>query len=180
MLIEKYTSDWITNFTDLKRSIESGLIGFKYQIEHVGSTSVPQLDSKPIIDIDIIYENESDFKKIKSGLIKIGYYYKGNQGIKNREVFKRDGTPTQGILDTTPHHLYVCLLDSKALERHILLRNFLRKNDWARLEYQEMKYELAHKANQNKKRYAQLKESNINNFIDRIIEKEKTKAQHTI
>lgn len=43
-----------------------------------------------------------------------------------------------------------------------------------------MKYELAHKANQNKKRYAQLKESNINNFIDRIIEKEKTKAQHTI
>jgi len=182
MLIEKYTSDWITNFTDLKRSIESGLIGFKYQIKHVGSTSVPQLDSKPIvyIDIDIIYENESDFKKIKSGLIKIGYYYKGNQGIENREVFKRDGTPTQGILETTPHHLYVCLLDSKALERHILLRNFLRKNDWARLEYQEMKYELAHKANQNKKRCAQLKESNINNFIDRIIEKEKTKAQHTI
>ena len=178
MLIEKYTSDWITNFTDLKRSIESGLIGFKYQIEHVGSTSVPQLDSKPIIDIDIIYENESDFKKIKSGLIKIGYYYKGNKGIKNREVFKRDGTSTQGILDTNPHHLYVCLLDSKALERHILLRNFLRKNDWARLENQEMKYELAHKANQNKKRYAQLKESNINNFIDRIIEK--TKAQHTI
>ena len=174
MLIVKYTSDWITNFTDLKRGIESGLIGFEYQIEHVGSTSVPKLDSKPIIDIDIIYENESHFNKIKSGLIKIGYYYNGNQGIENREVFKRDGKSIHGILDTITHHLYVCPMDSKALERHILSRNFLRKNDWARLEYQEMKYELAQKANQNKKLYAQLKELNINNFIDRIIEKEKT------
>ncbi len=174
MLIVEYTSDWITNFTDLKRGIESGLIGFEYQIEHVGSTSVPKLDSKPIIDIDIIYENESHFNKIKSGLIKIGYYYNGNQGIENREVFKRDGKSIHGILDTITHHLYVCPMDSKALERHILSRNFLRKNDWARLEYQEMKYELAQKANQNKKLYAQLKELNINNFIDRIIEKEKT------
>ena len=174
MLIVEYTSDWITNFTDLKRGIESGLIGFEYQIEHVGSTSVPKLDSKPIIDIDIIYENESHFNKIKSGLIKIGYYYNGNQGIENREVFKRDGKSIHGILDTITHHLYVCPMDSKALERHILSRNFLRKNDWARLEYQEMKYELAQKANQNKKLYAQLKELKINNFIDRIIEKEKT------
>jgi hypothetical protein len=50
----------------------------------------------------------------------------------------------------------------------------LRKNDWARLEYQEMKYELAKKANQNKKLYAELKELHVNAFIDTIIEKEKT------
>jgi GrpB-like predicted nucleotidyltransferase (UPF0157 family) len=91
MLIEKYTSNWITNFTDLKHEIESGLIGIEYQIEHVGSTSVPKLDSKPIIDIDLIYNNEYEFKKIKSELIKIGYYHNGNQGIGNGEVFKRNG-----------------------------------------------------------------------------------------
>ena len=80
---------------------------------------------------------------------------------------------TSEILNTVKHHLYVCPINSKALERHILSRNFLRKNDWARLAYQQMKYELAEKANQDKKKYAALKELHVNNFIDSIIEKEK-------
>lgn len=174
MLIEKYTSNWITNFADLKREIEIGLNGLDCNIEHVGSTSVPNLDSKPIVDIDIICENESEFENIKSVLKNIGYYHNGNQGIEKREVFKRDGNSTNGILDSIPHHLYVCPKNSEALERHILLRNFLRKNDRARIKYQEMKYQLAEKANQDKKLYAKLKELNVNEFIDVIIKKAKT------
>ncbi|MDZ4681740.1 MAG: GrpB family protein [Saprospiraceae bacterium] len=178
MLIEKYTQTWIKNFTDLKREIENGLYGLAFNIEHVGSTSVPNLASKPIIDIDIIYSNQADFQKIKSGLEKIGYYHNGNQGIEDRDVFKRNGKFINEILDVVKHHLYVCPIDSKALERHILSRNFLRKNDWARLEYQQMKYELAEKANQDKKKYAELKELNVNYFIDSIIEKEKSERTH--
>ena len=170
MLIKKYTSNWITNFIKLKREIENGLNGIEYLIEHVGSTSIPNLDSKAIIDIDIIYENESEFEKIKSGLIKIGYYHNGNQGIEKREVFKRDRESSHCVLDTITHHLYVCVKNSEPLKRHILMRNFLRRNDWARLKYQKMKYELAEKANQNKKLYAELKELNVNEFIDEIIE----------
>lgn len=173
MLIKKYNSDWIKSYTNLKHEINKGLRGLEYEIEHIGSTSVPQLDSKPIIDVDIIYKSETDFDKIKSGLVKIGYYHNGNQGIEKRDVFKRKGTQINGILDTITHHLYVCQSDRKPLERHILSRDFLRKNDWARLEYQELKYELAVKANQNKKLYAELKELNVNELIDKIIEIEK-------
>ncbi|MCM8569852.1 GrpB family protein [Gramella jeungdoensis] len=180
MLIKKYTSDWITNFAHLKREIEKALNGIEYRIEHVGSTSVPKLDSKDIIDIDIIYERESEFEKIKAGLNKIGYYHNGNQGIERREVFKRTENQANEVLDKIAHHLYVCPINNKALERHILSRNFLRKNDWARIKYQEMKYQLAEKANQNKKLYAELKEMNINEFIDEIIEKEKTNAQQRL
>ena len=173
MLIKKYTSNWVQHFTDLKREIENELNGLEYSIEHVGSTSVPQLDSKPIIDIDIIYEDESEFERIKSGLIKLKYYHNGNQGIEKREVFKREKKSLNGILDSISHHLYVCPSNSEPLERHILMRNHLRKNDSARIKYQEMKYLLAEKANQDKKLYAKLKELNINNFIDEIIEIEK-------
>ncbi len=67
ILIKKNTADWITNFIDLKNEIEKGLSGIAYQIEHVGSTSVPNLDAKDIIDMDIIYERESEFEKIKAG-----------------------------------------------------------------------------------------------------------------
>ena len=177
MLIEKYTADWVENFTDLKRELDKGLSELEYWIEHIGSTSVPNLDSKPIIDIDIVYEKESEFEKIKTELIKIGYSHHGNQGIENREVFKRNGQAISRILDTITHHLYVCPKHSIALERHILSRDYLRKNDWARLAYQDMKHDLAKKANQNKKRYAELKELNANGFIDKIIGSEKTDAQ---
>lgn len=173
MIIEKYTSNWINDFKNLKREIEHGLPELDYTIEHVGSTSVPNLDSKPIIDIDIIYSKQLDFEKIKSGLLKIGYYHNGNQGIEDRDVFKRNGKLVNEILDNIKHHLYVCQADSKAVERHILSRNFLRKNDWARLSYQQMKYELAVKANQDRKVYAALKELTVNDFIDSIIEEEK-------
>lgn len=177
MLIEEYTSNWTTNFADLKREIENGLKGLEYSIEHIGSTSVPNLDSKPIIDIDIIYDNKLQFEKIKSELIELGYYHNGNQEIEKREVFKRNGNSSYGILDSIPHHLYVCIKGSEPLERHILTRNFLRKNDWARIKYQEMKYELAKRANQNKKVYAELKELHVNKFIDEIIKKQKTNSQ---
>lgn len=176
MLIERYTPDWIVDFENLKREIELGLIGLDCRIEHVGSTSIPNLDAKPIIDIDIIYENESDFDRIRSGLISLGYYHNGNQGIVNREVFKRPGTASKGILDSINHHLYVCPIWSAALERHLLMRNYLRNNDWARLKYQEMKYELAERANQDKKIYAQLKEWHVNDFIDEVIRRERELA----
>lgn len=180
MLIEKYSSNWVKDFANIKREIKNALHGLEYSIEHVGSTSVPNLDAKPIIDIDVIYSDKVDFEKIKSGLEKIGYYHNGNQGIEDREVFKRNGENANDILELIKHHLYVCPIDSKAMERHMLTRNFLRKNDWARIKYQQMKYDLAKKAGQDRKKYADLKEMNINGFIDSIIEEENRTTKNRI
>ena len=77
------------DFASIKREMEKGLHGLNLTMEHIGSTSVPNLDSKPIIDIDIIYYHQGDFEKIKVGLLKMGYYHNGNQGIVDRDVFKR-------------------------------------------------------------------------------------------
>jgi GrpB-like predicted nucleotidyltransferase (UPF0157 family) len=159
MLIEKYTANWINHFTAIQQVLQNELQGLSIAIEHVGSTAVPNLDSKPIIDIDIIYYKREDFEKIQAGLLQLGYYHNGNQGIEDREVFKRNGKQIQDVLDTIKHHLYVCAAGSSALER---------------LKYQQMKYELAEKANQNQKVYAALKELNVNTFIDGIIAEEKS------
>jgi len=75
MLIEKYTSKWMEDFASIKREMEKGLQGLNYTMEHIGSTSVPNLDTKPIIDIDIIFDNQEDFEKIKGALLKMGYYH---------------------------------------------------------------------------------------------------------
>ena len=176
MLIEKYTPAWVNQFNDIKSQIETALSGLECRIEHVGSTSVPNLDSKPIIDIDIVYQAKPDFEKIKQGLEKIGYYHNGNQGLEGREVFKRSGQLSNEVLDGIKHHLYVCPIDSKALERHLLSRNHLRKNEEARIKYQQMKYELAEQSNQDRKKYQELKELLVNDSIDSIVEMEKNKS----
>lgn len=173
MLLQHYSPKWIDDFTAIKREIDKALHGVDYSMEHVGSTSVPKLDSKPIIDIDLIYSEASDFEPIKTGLEKAGYLHNGNQGIEDREVFKRTGKPRNEVLDNVPHHLYVCPRESKALERHLLCRNYLRKHDWARVKYQQMKYELAEQAHQDRKVYAALKERHVNAFIDSMVEAEK-------
>lgn len=176
MLIEKYNPVWIQQFENIKQAISNALDGVTYTIEHVGSTAVPELDAKPIIDLDIIYTNEEEFLSIKTALEQIGYFHNGNQGIEDREAFKRNGKLLHPILDTIPHHLYVCPAHSKALERHLLSRNYLRKHEWARIKYQQMKYEIAERAGQDRKKYAALKELTVNDFIDTIIAEEKNKT----
>jgi GrpB-like predicted nucleotidyltransferase (UPF0157 family) len=177
LLLEQYNPAWKKEFEQLKQVLLQTLNGLQVTIEHVGSTSVPQLDAKPIIDIDIIYVDGADFEKIKAKLIEVGYSHNGNQGIPEREVFKRNGEYNNKVLDTIKHHLYACPVESNALERHLLSRNFLRKNEWARVKYQQMKYDLAEKANQNRKRYAELKELYLNDFIDSMIEDERNSMQ---
>lgn len=169
MILHKYSAEWIDLFLKIKSEIEASLIYFTCYIEHVGSTSVPNLDAKPIIDIDIVYTNKLNFQGIKSRLESLGYYHNGDQGIEGRDVFKRTAKRFNPILDTIKHHLYVCPSDSSALERHIFSRNYLRENDWARIKYQQMKYDLAEMARQNRKVYADLKELHVNEFIDFMI-----------
>ncbi|MCE7992508.1 MAG: GrpB family protein [Roseivirga sp.] len=170
MLIVPYTSDWIEDYNKIRLELDAALNGHDYRIEHVGSTSVPDLAAKAIIDIDIIYETDADFLRIKSHLQAIGYFHNGDQGIPYREAFKRTGMLNNEVLDKIEHHLYVCLAGCPALKRHLLFRNHLRKNQAALLTYEAMKYKLAEKAEQDRKQYAALKELHVNDFIDDIIQ----------
>lgn len=173
MLIVPYSSDWIDDFNQIKALLDKALTGLDCQIEHVGSTSVPGLAAKAIIDIDIVYSGDAHFERIKSALSGIDYYHNGDQGIPLREAFKRSNSADHPVLDCTPHHLYVCLRGSASLNRHLLFRDHLRRSAEARETYESMKYELADRANQNKQRYAELKELHVNDFIDSVIEAER-------
>ena len=73
MLIEKYTSTWVKDFENIKHALEQGLRGLNFTIEHVGGTAVQNLDSKAIIDIDIIYTEKPDFAKRDFIFAKSGF-----------------------------------------------------------------------------------------------------------
>ncbi len=179
MLIKPYSPHWPHQFEQIRLILDKALTGLDYNIEHVGSTSVPELAAKAIIDINIIYDREAEFEQIKTALSGINYYHNGDQGIPLREAFKRSNSVNHPVLDRIPHHLYVCVKGSAPLNRHLLFRDHLRRSAEARETYESMKYALAARANQDRKRYAALKELHANDFIDSVIEAERQSTSNT-
>jgi GrpB-like predicted nucleotidyltransferase (UPF0157 family) len=174
MLIQEYSENWIINFKAISKTLLDTLPIGNIIVEHVGSTAVPGLAAKPIIDIDLVYKHPVQFEEIKNRLDSIGYFHNGNQGIADREVFKRkDIIPPHPVLDHVDHHLYVCEEGSAELQNHILFRDFLKRDDAARKQYQELKFKIAEEAKQNRKQYAALKEDSARHFIYSILQRAK-------
>lgn len=177
MLITEYQEKWTGDFSKIKEIIDSALAGLEYSIEHIGSTAVPGLAAKPIIDIDIVFSKTVAFGELKKRLEQIGYYHSGNQGIPDREVFKRniDGGDDR-VLDFIQHHLYACPDSSEEFKRHILFRNYLIANEETRRKYELLKKNIAEQAMQDRKNYGILKETKARNFIDEVIEKARSEG----
>lgn len=173
MLIKAYNPSWVQDFKKIKDELNKVLNGLSYTIEHIGSTAVPELPAKPIIDIDVVFYSPTTFGSVKKQLEQAGYYHNGNQGIEGREVFKRKEIHGNSVLDTITHHLYVCPQDSVAFEAHLLFRDHLRNNSTDRKAYANMKLQIATEAQQQKKHYAMLKTVQLTNFIDSIVKREK-------
>lgn len=169
--IQPYQESWVADFSTIKEVLSHQLQGLAIAIEHVGSTSVPGLAAKPIIDIDLIHK-PNDFAKVNDGLTQLGYFHNGNQGIKDREAFKRDNSLSpHPTLDSIKHHLYVCPDFSQEFKRHLLFRDYLRKEAATRKEYESLKLQIAEEANQDRKVYATLKEEKARDFVEMVIGK---------
>jgi GrpB-like predicted nucleotidyltransferase (UPF0157 family) len=115
-------------------------------IHHVGSTSVPGLAAKPIIDIDLVIKNSNLLPAVIEKLAVLGYEHVGNLGISDREAFRgqTECAPVDGTGKVWPkHNLYVCPEDSISLKNHLTLRDFLRANPDAAKDYGDLKKRLA-------------------------------------
>ncbi len=133
-----YSSRWPEEFGKIRdvlaRSLGNRILG----IEHVGSTAVPGLWAKPILDIDIIIETYDRFGPAAECLATLGYVHEGNLGIIGREAFAYHDLP-----QFMPHHLYVCPENSAELRRHLVFRNHLRTHPDDAERYSAAKREAA-------------------------------------
>ena len=129
-----YDPEWPRNFEAIRREIKACLGELAAQIHHVGSTSVPGLSAKPIIDLDVELRNPSDFPAVRDLLAAAGYQHEGDLGIRDREAFCYAGKD-----HLQKHHLYVCPPDSRELRRHLTFRNYLRTHPEAVREYSRVK-----------------------------------------
>ncbi len=145
IVIEDYSAKWPSDFEMLRLVYATHLNGLVSDIQHVGSTSVPGLSAKPVIDIDLIIEDRKVLDGVIAKLEMLGYEYVGDLGIKDREAFRQkplrssDDGPKR---EWPAHNLYVCLAGSIALQNHLALRGYLRAHPEKAKQYGELKKQL--------------------------------------
>lgn len=106
-------------------------------IYHIGSTSVPGIKAKPILDFVLEVEDMEAFIKESRNLESLEYVSKGEYGIPGRQFFTKD------TLGERTHHLHVFQQGHQDIERHLVFRDFLRSNPEAAKEYESLKEKLA-------------------------------------
>ncbi len=173
VIVEAYNDRWPVMFDELQSILRDRLGKLILTIEHVGSTSVPKLAAKPIIDIDIVTQSISLLPEVIVKLNELGYNHEGNLGIEDREAFSRidERVPYDKSMNRKPeHHLYVCSMESAELERHVTFRNILRTYPNLLEEYASLKKELAKKFRDDRNSYTEGK----TRFITRVMEEYKS------
>ena len=136
IVIKPYQKEWHEEYLTEKGKFCS-LLGVEIlTIEHIGSTAVEGLGAKPLIDMMIGVTDLQITEKWIETLSEIGYEYVPKESSKWR--FFRKGKWRAGT-----HHLHVYIYNSDEWKNNLLFRDFLKKHEWARKEYRELKEMLA-------------------------------------
>lgn len=136
VVIVDYDSDWPELFRKLAAPVRQALGDLALAVEHVGSTAVPGLAAKPVIDIDVVVSSTDDVPEAIERLREFGYIHQGDKGITGREAFMwPQGAP--------PHHLYIVVAGNKPHLDHLQFRDYLREHSDVAAEYGSLKKQLA-------------------------------------
>lgn len=161
-IVVSYDPAWPAMFESLRQAIVPTLVALDATIEHVGSTSVPGLAAKPIIDLDIVVASAGLVPEAINRLGQLGYVHEGDLGVPGREAMKKP-PELRGI----PHHLYVVVAGNQAHRDHVDLRNYLRAHPTEAERYAAAKQQVAHLLVADRPRYFAAKDPLIQELLER-------------
>jgi GrpB-like predicted nucleotidyltransferase (UPF0157 family) len=159
--IVEYDPEWPSLYEKEKGEIIGAIGQIVKSIEHIGSTSVPELAAKPIIDIMAGVDSEAEADRCAAILADIGYDDVTPQP-ENPDWYYCLGKRLDGIYC----HLHLVRQGSAFLEDHLLFRDYLKESTRTAREYHELKKELAAKYKCDRLGYNLAK----TNFIGSIVE----------
>lgn len=154
---------WRQNFKRNEKKIRKVFGQDALEIQHVGSTAIPGILAKPIIDIVLIVSSLKKVRRYEKKLKEIGYEIKKNDTKKERLFF------TKGPEKKRTHYLHVSQIGSGYAEDMILFRDYLCKHKDVAKKYSELKESLAKKYQDKRAIYTEKKTK----LIERIVKKSK-------
>lgn len=159
-----YDSRWPEQFQRHAGIILRALGNKALTIEHVGSTSVPGLAAKPIIDIDVIVEDPSDEATYLPALVQAGYVLRVREPDWHQHRMFR--TPELDV------HVHIFPPACAEFTRHIAFRDRLRTCAEDRLLYESVKRKLANEDWADMNAYAAAKSEVVEQIIARALEED--------
>lgn len=184
-----YRKEWLADFLDIQKELQELLSEFSPVIEHFGSTSVPGLSAKPVIDIAVGIPDLSMLDDLVQPMIDHGYIYYQvfNEAMPERRLFvglkKQSEQPSFPSIftqeDDIPHelinihrksHVHVWKIGSSEWTRHIAFREYLKHHTDVRLEYQQLKEQLTERNWKDGMEYNDAKNSFIKREEQKAIE----------
>ncbi len=150
--VVEYNPEWPRRF-EAERALLSGVLGtVAVEIHHVGSTAVPGLAAKPIIDMVVEVTDLAALDALNADLERIGYEAKSEFGIAGRRYFRKGG-------DQRTHHVHAFVRGDLNIARHLAFRDYLRAHPGIRQEYGALKKSLAAQCAHDSDRYCAGKEA---------------------
>jgi GrpB-like predicted nucleotidyltransferase (UPF0157 family) len=159
-----HNAGWARVYEAERARIEAAIGPHILEIQHVGSTSIPDIAAKPIIDIAVGVEDFEAARVCIAPLEAIGYTYRGENGIPGRHYFTRG--------DPTLYHTHMHETTSRAYGNLVLFRDYLLAHPEEARAYLELKQRLAEEYRHDRYAYTEGKAA----FIERILELARSKA----
>lgn len=153
-----YDDNWPDLFATECTLLQPVLGNVMTQIHHIGSTSVPGLAAKPVIDILLEVNDLNTLDSLNPVMTNAGYTARGENGIPGRRYFTKGG-------DARSHQVHAFTTGDAQLENHLAFRDYLRANSEAAAAYAQIKREAAWASHNDSQRYCALKEDFITHHL---------------
>jgi GrpB-like predicted nucleotidyltransferase (UPF0157 family) len=151
---------WAVAYERERARIVAALGEHLLDIQHVGSTSIPNVSAKPILDILIGIRDFDEATACIEPMIAIGYIYRGENGIPRRHYFVKG--------DPRTHHVHMVEIGSDNWREHLRFRDLLRLNPALASEYAREKERLALVHPDNREAYQREKDKVVERILARV------------
>ena len=156
--VVRYDAAWPAMFLDEAKRIRNALgVDIQLEMEHTGSTAVPGLCAKPVLDILAGWRTGDTRERVVAALESAGYLYRGEQGIPGRDFFRR-GQPRA-------YHIHLVEFRGPFWREHLAFRDALRADNAIRDGYSALKLGLAQRFPRDREAYIEGKSG----FIEKIV-----------
>lgn len=156
VILVEYNDEWPKLFDDEKARLRNRGGELVVEIEHIGSTSVPGLSAKPIIDILLGVKKLEDADTLVDVFSREGYKYAPQH---------EDLLPERRFMSRPGFHLHMTEHGNLFWRKHIFFRNYLRSHAEVRAEYAQLKTMLAGKYRNDRSAYTDSKSDFINSIL---------------
>ena len=155
--VKSHDNKWSNKYEKAKNKINNIYKDILVDIHHIGSTAIPNILAKPVIDIMVVVKDINKVDQFDNSMQELGYEPKGEFGIKNRRFFQKGGNHRS-------HHVHIFEKGNQEIQRHLNFRDYLRAHPAKAKQYSKLKEKLAEKYPYNVDKYIEGK----NDFIKEI------------